>query len=209
MKDRFRSLFSKTILSSSGRAHSFLSRLILLVFIISFFAFVLDCSKPKPKSNPEIERLKPKKKADDRDQDPDISKREYFDEDADGKPIERKPDPPSSSPNLRSYASSGPGCKKGNCKTGEGVYVYDTMDVYSGRFVGELREGWGTLAYSDGDRYEGNWAQDRKSGAGRYVFRDGSSFNGTFTGEGNGNGTYVKAGRSHKCRLENRKILCK
>lgn len=179
--------------------------LLLLPFLLISFA---DCSKPKPKSNSEIERLKPKKKVDDRDQDPELSKREYFDEDGEGNPIERKPDPPPAT-NLRNFASSGPGCKKGNCKNGEGVYVYDTRDVYSGRFSAELREGWGTLAYSDGDRYEGNWSQDRKSGAGKYVFRDGTSFSGTFSGEGNGSGTYVKGGKSHKCRLENRKLLCK
>ncbi len=186
-------------------ARSGIAFLALAIFIGVSFSF---CSKPKPKSNPEIERLKPKKKTDDRDQDPDILNREYYDEDADGKPIERKPDPPPAS-NLRSFAGSGPGCKKGNCKNGEGIYVYDTRDVYSGRFSGESREGWGVLAYSDGDRYEGNWSQDKKIGAGRYVFRDGSVFNGTFSGEGSGNGMYAKSGKSHKCRLENRKLLCK
>ncbi|TGM11943.1 hypothetical protein EHQ81_02040 [Leptospira selangorensis] len=184
------------------------SSLALFVFLFSSYFFLSNCSKPKPKSNPEIERLKPKKKADDRDQDSDISSREYFDEDADGKPIERKPEP-SPGVNIRSFASGSPGCKKGNCKNGEGVYVYDTKDVYSGRFSGEMREGWGTLAYSDGDRYEGNWSDDKKSGAGRYVFRDGSVFSGSFTAEGNGNGKYTKAGRTARCRLENRKLFCK
>ncbi|PJZ75791.1 hypothetical protein [Leptospira neocaledonica] len=186
------------------------SSIALSVFLFSSSSsfFFSNCSKPKPKSNPEIERLKPKKKADDRDQDSDISSREYFDEDADGKPIERKPEP-SPAVSLRSFASGSPGCKKGNCKNGEGIYVYDTKDVYSGRFVGEMREGWGTLAYSDGDRYEGNWSEDKKIGSGRYVFRDGSVFSGSFTAEGNGNGKYTKAGRTTRCRLESRKLFCK
>ncbi|TGK07855.1 hypothetical protein EHO59_07100 [Leptospira semungkisensis] len=184
----------------------FVSSILLLSFS---FLFLLDCSKPKPKSNTEIERLKPKKKVDDRDQDADLSNREYFDEDADGKRIERKPEPASPSSSLRSYASGAPGCKKGNCKNGEGIYLYDTRDVYSGGFSGELRQGWGILAYSDGDRYEGNWSGDRKAGNGRYVFRDGSIFSGSFTGEGTGNGNYTKNGKSRKCRLENNKVLCK
>ncbi|MEI1280460.1 hypothetical protein V6Z05_19160 [Leptospira venezuelensis] len=184
------------------------SSIALSVFLSSSYFFFFNCSKPKPKSNPEIERLKPKKKADDRDQDSDISSREYFDEDADGKPIERKPEP-TPAVSLRSFASGSPGCKKGNCKNGEGVYLYDTRDVYSGRFSGEMREGWGTLAYSDGDRYEGNWSEDKKLGAGRYVFRDGSVFSGSFTAEGNGNGKYTKAGKTTRCRLENRKLFCK
>ncbi|TGJ98851.1 hypothetical protein EHQ53_11365 [Leptospira langatensis] len=180
----------------------------ILIFSFSLFSFV-DCSKPKPKSNPEIERLKPKKKVDDRDQDADLSNREYFDEDADGRRIEKKPEPASPSSNLRTYASGSPGCKKGNCKNGEGVYVYDTRDVYSGGFSGDLRQGWGILAYSDGDRYEGNWSGDKKSGNGRYVFRDGSVFSGAFTGEGTGIGSYYKSGRTRKCRLENNKVFCR
>ncbi|WP_010414178.1 hypothetical protein [Leptospira inadai] len=153
--------------------------------------------------------MKPKKKADDRELDPDLSSREYFDEDAQGKRLEKKTSPGDSGPDLRSFSKKGSGCKRGDCKQGEGIYVYESRDVYFGRFTNEQRHGWGILAYSDGDKYEGNWSRDLKSGQGTYTFRDGGVFNGRFSGEGNGSGQYRKSGKTYQCRLENRKVLCK
>ncbi|EQA45006.1 MORN repeat protein [Leptospira broomii serovar Hurstbridge str. 5399] len=191
------------------RFFSFFPPFVLIFFLIPGIAFLTACGKPKPKTNSEIERLKPKKKADDRELDPDLSSREYFDEDAQGKPLEKKVSPSNSAPDLYSFSKKGSGCKRGNCKHGEGIYVYESRDVYFGRFANEQREGWGILAYSDGDKYEGNWSRDLKSGQGTYTFRDGGVFNGRFSEEGNGSGQYHKSGKTYKCRLENRKVLCK
>ncbi|EPG74588.1 MORN repeat protein [Leptospira fainei serovar Hurstbridge str. BUT 6] len=194
---------------SGRRFFSLFPPLVLISFLIMGLLFLTACGKPKPKTNSEIERLKPKNKADDRELDPDLSSREYFDEDAQGKPLEKKVSPTSPSPDLYSFSKKGPGCKRGDCKRGEGVYVYESRDVYSGRFANEQRDGWGILAYSDGDKYEGNWSRDLKLGQGTYTFRDGSVFSGLFSGDGNGRGQYRKSGKTYKCRLENRKVLCK
>ncbi|PJZ69324.1 hypothetical protein CH373_13660 [Leptospira perolatii] len=186
---------------------SWTASIVILCFSIPIF---WNCSKPKAKTNSEIERLRPKKKVDDRDKDPDLSNREFFDEDAEGNVLKKKEEPVSSPiPSLRTFAQKGAGCKKGNCRNGEGIYVYDSGDVYSGRFSAEQREGWGRIAYSDGDSFEGNWSDDLKSGQGKYVFRDGTIFSGIFTGDGNGKGSYRKGGRTFSCRLENRKLFCK
>ncbi|TGK15650.1 hypothetical protein EHO61_14965 [Leptospira fluminis] len=184
---------------------------LLCFFTLVFFSFPLlsGCGKPKPKTNSELERLKPKKKKDDREMDPDLSAREYFDEDAQGKPVEKKRPSEDRDSELRGYSKKGLGCKKGNCKNGEGIYVYETRDVYLGNFSNEKRQGRGILVYSDGDKYEGNWSTDEKSGFGTYFFRDGSVFRGEFSGGGAGRGKFSKNGKSYQCRLESRKILCK
>lgn len=83
------------------------------------------------------------------------------------------------------------GCIEGDCKNGEGVYVYDTGDVYRGRFQNGKREGKGIFEYANGDRYEGNFTENNRTGFGSYTFANGDKYVGEFNnGNLKGIGTY-------------------
>jgi hypothetical protein len=65
------------------------------------------------------------------------------------------------------------GCISGNCATGQGIYIYDNGDIYSGEFSGGRRQGSGICYFSDGTEYKGSWKNDQMDGRGTISYSDG------------------------------------
>lgn len=83
------------------------------------------------------------------------------------------------------------GCVRGDCKDGEGVFVYGTGDIYVGRFQEGKRQGRGAFDYANGDKFEGNFKSNQRNGFGSYTFANGDKYVGEFTaGRLQGIGTY-------------------
>lgn len=99
-------------------------------------------------------------------------------------------------------------CITGNCKNGEGAFVYGNFDYYEGTFKNGLRNGRGVLFTNDGGRYRGGFKNDAYFGEGMLVNPDGSSFTGTFdTLPVNGSGMLFFAnGSKYYGSLSNKKF---
>ena len=65
------------------------------------------------------------------------------------------------------------GCIAGDCKNGEGTFVYPSGEKYTGSFVDGKRVGKGVSVLQDLQRYEGNWAGDKKNGQGTFTWPNG------------------------------------
>lgn len=85
---------------------------------------------------------------------------------------------------LVGNAKSAKGCVEGNCKNGEGVYVYSDNTRYEGNFQGSVAHGKGTCFYADGDMYSGEWKNHNFDGYGTMYINDGTILKGMWrTGE--------------------------
>jgi hypothetical protein len=71
-------------------------------------------------------------------------------------------------------------CLEGNCRNGEGVYVFPDGSRYNGMFKNRRIEGEGTLEYADKSRYTGSFIGGTPHGQGLMQYSDGSSFQGNF-----------------------------
>jgi hypothetical protein len=69
--------------------------------------------------------------------------------------------------------SNSTGCISGNCKDGNGIYVFDNGDRYEGSFKSNLQEGYGIYNWSTGIKYEGIWAAGQQNGEGKVTYKDG------------------------------------
>ena len=79
------------------------------------------------------------------------------------------------------------GCISGNCKDGEGVYVYKNKTAkYIGSFKDGVPYGQGKVAYSNGEEYNGNWVNGAFDGIGTLYQMDGTKVTGYWQ-----NGTYM------------------
>ncbi len=65
------------------------------------------------------------------------------------------------------------GCLSGNCKNGEGTYVWSDGSRYVGGFKKGLQHGEGTLAFANGASYVGDWDLGRRTGIGTAIYPDG------------------------------------
>jgi hypothetical protein len=65
------------------------------------------------------------------------------------------------------------GCASGDCRNGEGTYVWSDGTRYSGGFKSGLQHGQGALAFSNGASYVGSWNGGTRSGIGTAIFPDG------------------------------------
>ena len=70
-------------------------------------------------------------------------------------------------------------CVSGDCKNGEGTYVYSNA-IYWGHWVDGMRDGFGYYQYDGQQIYEGNWLKDKKHGFGNYYWNTGDSYEGNW-----------------------------
>ncbi|MBJ21506.1 MAG: hypothetical protein GY910_04060 [bacterium] len=65
------------------------------------------------------------------------------------------------------------GCAVGNCKEGEGTYVWADGSRYSGGFSKGLQRGRGSLVFTNGVSHVGTWVFGKRSGVGTAIHPDG------------------------------------
>ena len=79
------------------------------------------------------------------------------------------------------------GCVSGNCKNGEGRFIYSNKTVYDGHFADGLADGYGVCYYSDGDIYSGQWKKHKSHGQGTMYYSTGQVVKGFWL-----DGTYIR-----------------
>ncbi|EMI67347.1 MORN repeat protein [Leptospira noguchii str. Bonito] len=186
------------------------------VVLLLFFVF-LDCEK-KNKGTTKKENVKTsnlQKKNKELELEPDLKERKFFQEDALGQPKKYVEEVADLEPNreenkpISTYLGAAPGCKNGNCKSGQGIYVYDTGEVYSGTFKNDKRHGFGKIQYKDGDLYSGYFQNDKKVGTGTYRFANGAVFSGRFYDDGDSaEGHLIVGKRKKECSIIRNKLNC-
>lgn len=65
------------------------------------------------------------------------------------------------------------GCLEGDCRNGQGVYVFPDGAVYTGDFRQNSRHGFGECFFPGGARYKGRWQNDQPDGNGTRVAANG------------------------------------
>jgi hypothetical protein len=88
-------------------------------------------------------------------------------------------------------------CTSGDCKNGQGVYIWANGDKYIGEFKGSKFNGHGTLLRANGNKYVGEFKEDHKNGQGTFIYASGSKYIGEFqNGHFNGQGAFIFANGS-------------
>jgi len=75
---------------------------------------------------------------------------------------------------------SAKGCVEGDCKNGEGTYIYKDNTRYEGNFENAVAHGQGICYYSDGDMYVGEWRHHNFDGLGTMYINDGTILKGSW-----------------------------
>lgn len=199
------------------------NRIAITIGIIFFIFFAVnDCGK-KNKVTPKKENSKTSvSKKNDLELEPELKERKFFQEDALGQPkkysepedrseeTERYEPQKKENKSPSSFLGSSQGCKSGDCKNGNGIYVYGTGEVYSGSFKNDKRHGNGNILYKDGDRFSGNFQNDKKSGIGTYRFASGAIFSGRFYEDGESAEGFLTVGKKKKeCSIIRNQMNCK
>ena len=70
------------------------------------------------------------------------------------------------------------GCVSGDCKDGEGTYIWSTGSKYTGKWKDYFRNGEGRFRYSNGDKYTGQYKDDKRDGEGTYIWFEGAKYGG-------------------------------
>ncbi|MBM9502569.1 hypothetical protein JWG44_20145 [Leptospira sp. 201903071] len=191
-----------------------------MILLISFSA--LSCGK-KNKSAPKKENPKVNAaKKNDLELEPELKERKFFQEDAlgqpkkysepeeDGEKTERDEAKKKETKSPSTYLGSTQGCKSGDCKNGNGIYVYASGEVYSGTFKNDKRHGSGNILYKDGDRFAGNFQNDKKAGIGTYRFASGAVFSGRFYEDGESAEGFLTVGKKKKeCSIIRNQMNCR
>ena len=66
------------------------------------------------------------------------------------------------------------GCIKGDCKNGQGTYMFGSGIVYVGEFKDGSSNGQGTYTYTNGDKYVGEFKDGNWHGQGTWIWADGN-----------------------------------
>ncbi|WP_246057473.1 hypothetical protein [Leptospira gomenensis] len=202
-----------------------LSQIYRTTIAILLCSLLIGCGKKnKEISKPSEAHKKSSVKKNDLDLEPDIKERKFFQEDAFGQPKKYvEPEsaqeevvassenvrPKKENKSLNSYVGSPPGCKSGNCNNGNGIFVYDSGEVYSGSFKNEQRHGFGSIQYKDGDRFSGGFRFDKKYGPGTYRFSSGAIFSGRFLEDGESAEGFLTVGKKRKeCSILRNRMSC-
>lgn len=83
---------------------------------------------------------------------------------------------------------------------GYGTFSWKKVGNYKGSWMSGKRNGYGTMVYNSGSRYEGEWKDDNYHGEGTYYYANGDIYNGEWrNGLKYGQGTYEwKSGNTYK-----------
>ena len=71
-------------------------------------------------------------------------------------------------------------CIQGDCKHGQGIYIYPDGWKYVGQWENDRKHGYGTMTHPDGTKYEGEWKNNLPNGQGTITFPDGRKRVGVF-----------------------------
>jgi hypothetical protein len=66
------------------------------------------------------------------------------------------------------------GCISGNCRDGNGMFVFPNQAVYIGEFKNGEIHGVGVCYYPDGTKYQGEWVYRQPEGSGTKTYPDGT-----------------------------------
>ncbi|MEM7365856.1 MAG: hypothetical protein AAF525_17695, partial [Pseudomonadota bacterium] len=93
-------------------------------------------------------------------------------------------------------ASAETGCVAGNCRNGQGTWIYDGDQQgqrYEGAFRRGQRHGHGVHHYTDGI-YEGRWHRNKRRGQGTYQHQSGHRYTGEWRDDQpHGEGSFTHA----------------
>ena len=67
-------------------------------------------------------------------------------------------------------------CTEGNCYDGNGTFLFENGDQYSGSWTKGLSQGYGVYEFANGDIYKGNWMLGKMEGRGTYVYNNGDKY---------------------------------
>jgi hypothetical protein len=85
-------------------------------------------------------------------------------------------------------------CIEGNCVDGQGTYIWEDGEQYSGEWKDDIMHGQGTLNFANGDQYIGEWKDDMMHGQGTYTWANGDQYIGEWKdAEQHGQGTTTYA----------------
>ncbi|MCH9647426.1 MAG: hypothetical protein K0U98_04250 [Deltaproteobacteria bacterium] len=79
------------------------------------------------------------------------------------------------------YRKASPGCVQGDCRNGQGTYLFSNGNLYAGGWADGRKSGQGTYFMVDGRNWKnthkrtGSWARDKMHGRFVYTFPSGSS----------------------------------
>ncbi len=69
-------------------------------------------------------------------------------------------------------------CLSGQCVNGQGSYLFDNGDLYTGKWHNGQRHGTGTLTKTNGEKYIGEWRHNNMTGTGTFYYLDGTKYTG-------------------------------
>ncbi|MFT5760159.1 MAG: hypothetical protein ACI9LM_004943 [Alteromonadaceae bacterium] len=69
------------------------------------------------------------------------------------------------------------GCVSGDCKNGEGTFLWDGGS-YTGEWRDGKRNGKGVFTWSDGSKYTGEWRDSERDGEGFLTWANGNKYTG-------------------------------
>lgn len=64
---------------------------------------------------------------------------------------------------------------------GEGVYYYESGEIYRGQWFENARSGDGQLEYKNEDKFTGQWLDDKQDGIGTMNYANGNVFEGVYS----------------------------
>ena len=85
------------------------------------------------------------------------------------------------------------GCIFNDCKNGDGIYAWESGNVYKGEFDEDGKQhGKGTFTWANGDKYTGEWKDGDWHGQGTFTWANGEKYVGEFKdGKEHGQGAYT------------------